>query len=230
MSGRPRSGRRAPCTSTARAGSSRRSRRDPPASASRSGLLPLNFGRVSASDMLVPRVTFAQKTASFSRSRGSRIGLRSGGTARPGAPGPWRCRSWAHPPRVSARDTGCDVWCAATRVLAEATPVLDRHDVLGEGPSYDAANDRSAGATSTGAASTSCAATATAGRPAPRGGRPICPARWCRAARGRPACDSSRAGHPRGAAPPRRADRASPTMRPQPSRRRRGAARGCGAR
>jgi sugar lactone lactonase YvrE len=31
---------------------------------------------------------------------------------------------------------------AAMRVLAEATPVLDRHDVLGEGPSYDAANDR----------------------------------------------------------------------------------------
>jgi sugar lactone lactonase YvrE len=31
---------------------------------------------------------------------------------------------------------------AAMKVLAEATPVLDRHDVLGEGPSYDAANDR----------------------------------------------------------------------------------------
>lgn len=31
---------------------------------------------------------------------------------------------------------------AAMRVLAEATAVLDRHDVLGEGPAYDAANDR----------------------------------------------------------------------------------------
>jgi sugar lactone lactonase YvrE len=29
-----------------------------------------------------------------------------------------------------------------TQVLAEATAVLDRHDVLGEGPAWDAANDR----------------------------------------------------------------------------------------
>jgi sugar lactone lactonase YvrE len=29
-----------------------------------------------------------------------------------------------------------------TQVLAHATPVLDRHDVLGEGPAWDAANDR----------------------------------------------------------------------------------------
>jgi sugar lactone lactonase YvrE len=31
---------------------------------------------------------------------------------------------------------------AAMRVLGEATAVLDRHDVLGEGPAWDAANDR----------------------------------------------------------------------------------------
>ena len=40
----------------------------------------VTFGSVSASDMLVPRATFAQNTASFSRLPGSRIGLRSGGT------------------------------------------------------------------------------------------------------------------------------------------------------
>ena len=31
---------------------------------------------------------------------------------------------------------------AAMTVLAKATAVLDRHDVLGEGPAWDAANER----------------------------------------------------------------------------------------
>ena len=50
------------------------------ASASRRDSSHVTLGRVSASDMLVPRATFAQNTASFSRLPGSRIGLRSGAT------------------------------------------------------------------------------------------------------------------------------------------------------
>ena len=80
------------------------------ASASRRDSSHVTFGRVSASDMLVPRATFAQNTASFSRLRGSRIGLRSGGTGSPGAPAPWRCGHGLILLGVSARHTGCAVW------------------------------------------------------------------------------------------------------------------------
>jgi hypothetical protein len=50
------------------------------ASASRRDSGHVTLGSDSASDMLVPRATFAQNTASFRRLPGSRMGLRSGAT------------------------------------------------------------------------------------------------------------------------------------------------------